>query len=77
MSALILLIVWSHILTGGSKYIAIAISDINGALVYQENQVVYNNTPLSIDINNLKNGVYFVSIYNNEMRQQQKIVVIK
>ncbi len=57
--------------------VAIAISDINGALVYQENQVVYNNTPLSIDINNLKNGVYFVSIYNNEVRQQQKIVVIK
>ena len=55
----------------------IAITDINGANVYHENQVNLNSKPVSIDISNLGNGVYFVSIFNNQIRQQQKIVVIK
>jgi hypothetical protein len=55
----------------------IAITDINGANVYHENQVNLNSTPVSLDISNLGNGVYFVSIFNNQIRQQQKIVVIK
>jgi hypothetical protein len=56
----------------------IAITDINGAVVYQENQIGINtNSPVSIDISALSNGVYFVSLFNNEIKQQQKIVVIK
>jgi hypothetical protein len=56
----------------------IAITDINGAVVYQENQIDINtNSQVSIDISALSNGVYFVSLFNNEIKQQQKIVVIK
>jgi PKD repeat protein len=55
----------------------IAITDLSGAIVYQENQVNLNNTPVSIDISAMSNGVYFVSIFNNQIKQQQKIVVIK
>jgi hypothetical protein len=55
----------------------IAITDLSGAVVYQENQVNLNNTPVSIDISTMSNGVYFVSIFNNQIKQQQKIVVIK
>jgi hypothetical protein len=56
----------------------IAITDINGAVVYQENQIGINtNSQVSIDISALSNGVYFVSLFNNEINQQQKIVVIK
>jgi PKD repeat protein len=56
----------------------IAITDINGAVVYQENQIDINtNSQVSIDISALSNGVYFVSLFNNEINQQQKIVVIK
>jgi PKD repeat protein len=56
----------------------IAITDINGAVVYQENQIGINtNSQVSIDISALSNGVYFVSLFNNEIKQQQKIVVIK
>jgi len=62
---------------GLNTTVSVTITDMKGAFVYQENQVVLNNTPLNIDINNLNNGVYFVSIFNNEIRQQQKIVVIK
>jgi hypothetical protein len=54
------------------------ISDINGNVVLQENQIVVNgNSLVNIDINKLSNGVYFVSLFNNEIKQQQKIVVIK
>jgi hypothetical protein len=63
--------------TTSNTIVNIAITDIKGALVYQENQIIMGNSPLGIDLNNLDNGVYFVSISNNEMRQQQKIVVIK
>jgi len=56
----------------------IAITDINGAVVYQENQIGINtNSQVSIDISAFSNGVYFVSLFNNEINQQQKIVVIK
>jgi uncharacterized protein (DUF2141 family) len=46
-------------------------------IVYHENQVNLNSKPVSLDISNLGNGVYFVSIFNNQIKQQQKIVVIK
>jgi hypothetical protein len=56
----------------------IAITDINGAIVYHENEIAINaNSLVSIDISTLSNGVYFVSLFNNEIKQQQKIVVIK
>jgi PKD repeat protein len=55
----------------------IAITDIQGAIVYQDNQINLDNTPVSIDISAISNGVYFVSIFNEEFKQQQKIVVIK
>jgi hypothetical protein len=57
--------------------INITISDINGAIVFEENQLGLSNGAASININELSNGVYFVSIYNHEIRQQQKIVIIK
>lgn len=57
--------------------VMVAITDMKGALVYQENQVFNTASPISIDISKFNNGVYYVSIYNNEIRQQQKIVVIK
>jgi PKD repeat protein len=55
----------------------IAITDIQGAIVYQDNQINLDNTPVSIDISAISNGVYFVSIFNKQFKQQQKIVVIK
>jgi hypothetical protein len=57
--------------------VSIAITDLNSSVVYHENQVHINQTALSIDINQLSNGIYFVSIYNDEIKQQQKIVIIK
>ena len=57
--------------------INITISDINGAIVFEENQLSLSNGAASININELSNGVYFVSIYNHEIRLQQKIVIIK
>ena len=61
----------------GSIAVNIDITDINGANVYHQNQVNFNNTPVSIDISELSNGVYYVSIFNQQIKQQQKIVVIK
>lgn len=57
--------------------VTVEITNLNGATVYYQNQVNLSQTTVSIDIRDFTNGVYFVNIYNNDIRQQQKIVVIK
>lgn len=57
--------------------VTLAITDVNGAIVFQQRELMLTNNPVAIDINTLSNGVYFVNIYTNEVKQQQKIVVIK
>jgi hypothetical protein len=54
----------------------IEIMDTKGALIYQQNELIANGN-LSIDVSNFDNGVYFISIFNNNFKQQQKIVIIK
>jgi hypothetical protein len=57
--------------------VTIEIRNLNGAVLFQENQVNFTHSLLGIDMKDFSNGVYFVSIYNNEIKHQQKIVVIK
>lgn len=60
-----------------SKPFQLVITDLNGAVVFEESRVYLQNNVAGINIGAIPNGVYFVSIFNNEITQQQKIVIIK
>ena len=49
----------------------IIISDISGRQIYSS-QI---NTSNSIDVSELTNGIYFVTIYNNSFKETQKLII--
>jgi PKD repeat protein len=57
--------------------INILITDISGAVVYHEQQVLTNNQAKVVNISELSNGVYFISLLSNTSRQTQKISVLR
>jgi len=59
--------------------ITILITDFTGKIIKQIPRLVLENSTTSIDIHDLKNGIYFLSIYNSskEFAGAKKIIVIK
>ncbi|MFA5575254.1 MAG: GEVED domain-containing protein, partial [Brumimicrobium sp.] len=48
--------------------------DINGRVVYKNDDVVKQNTQTSIDINNLARGVYTLRVFNDDGQRNFKVV---
>lgn len=53
-----------------SKMVQISIYDLNGKLLLQQDQ----NLADSLDVSNLPNGLFFISIFNGESVQNQKFI---
>lgn len=60
-----------------NSVVHVTITDINGAIVFDQSQLNVNQNATAINVEELSNGVYFISIFNNEIRQSQKVVIIK
>ena len=59
----------------GIKNLQLKINDILGNEVYRAPfNTIKNN---EIDLSYLSNGVYFISLFNDEFSKQQKVVVVK
>jgi hypothetical protein len=60
-----------------NQAINIIITDISGAVVYYETEVLIDHQAKGIDISALSSGVYFISLQSNTSRQTQKMSVIR
>lgn len=54
----------------------LTLTDVSGKIVLNQS-IVINNTPLSLDVNNLPNGIYTISIISNKQVLHKKITISK
>jgi hypothetical protein len=60
-----------------NQAVSLVITDISGAVVYHETNVLIDHQAKGIDISALSSGVYFISLQSNTSRQTQKMSVIR
>ncbi len=54
----------------------IEITDIRGTKIYNKNEILLHQ-PIALDVSVLSNGIYFISVYNEQFRQLQKVIISK
>ena len=57
-----------------SEKVLLAVFDVNGRLIFQQNEHILNNNELNVDISSMEKGVYFIKLKSNNLIQTYRYI---